>query len=79
MRKGEALALNWSDIDFSNKTLSISKTVVTVENGEVVSSEPKTKASNRLMTLDDDTVSALAEWKLRQHDLYKTLGYESSP
>ncbi|MDN6900940.1 site-specific integrase [Oenococcus sicerae] len=79
MRKGEALALNWSDVDFSNKTLSISKTVVTVENGEVVSSEPKTKASNRLMTLDDDTVSALAEWKLRQHDLYKTLGYESSP
>nr|WP_243114847.1 site-specific integrase [Oenococcus oeni] len=79
MRKGEALALNWSDVDFSNKTLSISKTVVTVENGEVVSSEPKTKASNRLMTLDDDTVSALAEWKLRQHELYKALGYESSP
>ncbi|MDN6899946.1 tyrosine-type recombinase/integrase [Oenococcus sicerae] len=79
MRKGEALALNWSDVDFSNKTLSISKTVVTVENGEVVSSEPKTKASNRLMTLDDDTVSALAEWKLRQHELYKALGYSASP
>ncbi|WP_256210896.1 hypothetical protein, partial [Oenococcus oeni] len=37
MRKGEALALNWSDIDFNNKTLSISKTVVTVASGEVIS------------------------------------------
>ncbi|MFT8878124.1 MAG: site-specific integrase [Oenococcus sp.] len=79
MRKGEALALNWSDVDFNNKTLSISKTVVTVASGEVISDEPKTKASNRLMTLDDETVSALAEWKLRQHDLYKALGYSASP
>ncbi|WP_412178714.1 tyrosine-type recombinase/integrase [Oenococcus kitaharae] len=79
MRKGEALALNWSDVDFSNKTLSISKTVVTVESGEVISEEPKTKASNRLMTLDDETISALAEWKLRQHELYQALGYSASP
>ncbi|EHN59090.1 tyrosine-type recombinase/integrase [Oenococcus kitaharae] len=79
MRKGEALALNWDDVDLANKTLSISKTVVTVDSGEIISEEPKTKASNRLMTLDDDTVSALAEWKLRQHDLYKALGYDSSP
>ncbi|MDN6968754.1 site-specific integrase [Oenococcus sp. UCMA 17063] len=79
MRKGEALALNWSDIDITNKTLSISKTVVTVDSGEVISDEPKTKASNRVITLDNDTVAALAEWKLRQHELYKVLGYSASP
>ncbi|MHA5095928.1 site-specific integrase [Oenococcus oeni] len=79
MRKGEALALNWSDIDLTNKTLSISKTVVTIDSGEVVSEEAKTKASNRVMTLDNDTVSALAEWKLRQHELYERLGYKTSP
>ncbi|SYW00338.1 putative Phage integrase [Oenococcus oeni] len=79
MRKGEALALNWGDVDLANKTLSISKTVVTVDSGEVISNEPKTKASNRLMTLDDDTVAVLAEWKLRQHELYQALGYSSSP
>ncbi|WP_459069278.1 tyrosine-type recombinase/integrase [Oenococcus oeni] len=79
MRKGEALALNWSDIDLTNKTLSISKTVVTVDSGETVSEEAKTKASNRVITLDNDTVAALTGWKLRQHELYKALGYESSP
>ncbi|MFT8753061.1 MAG: site-specific integrase [Oenococcus oeni] len=79
MRKGEALALNWDDINLVDKTLSISKTVVTVDSGEVISNEPKTKASNRVMTLDDETVSALAEWKLRQHELYQALGYDSFP
>ncbi|OLQ38294.1 site-specific integrase [Oenococcus oeni] len=79
MRKGEALALNWDDVDLANKTLSVSKTVVTVDSGETVSEEAKTKASNRVMTLDNDTVAALTEWKLRQHELYKALGYESSP
>ncbi|MHA5179779.1 site-specific integrase, partial [Oenococcus oeni] len=79
MRKGEALALNWDDINLVDKTLSISKTVITVDSGETVSEEPKTKASNRLMALDDETVSALAEWKLRQHELYERLGYTSSP
>ncbi|MHA5180227.1 site-specific integrase, partial [Oenococcus oeni] len=79
MRKGEALALNWDDINLVDKTLSISKTVITVDSGETVSEEAKTKASNRVMTLDNDTVSALAEWKLRQHELYKALGYDSSP
>ncbi|MFT8878779.1 MAG: site-specific integrase [Oenococcus sp.] len=79
MRKGEALALSWGDVDLINKTLSISKTVVTTTSGEMISEAPKTKAGNRLMTLDDDTVSVLAEWKLRQHQLYKALGYESSP
>lgn len=59
MRKGEALALNWSDINLSQKTLSISKTVVTVTDGDIVSDEPKTKASNRVLTLDEDTVSIL--------------------
>ncbi|OEY83740.1 integrase [Oenococcus kitaharae] len=79
MRKGEALALSWEDVDLADKTLSISKTVVTTTNGELISEAPKTKAGNRLMTLDDDTIAVLAEWKLRQHELYQALGYGSSP
>ncbi|MFT8413815.1 MAG: site-specific integrase [Oenococcus oeni] len=79
MRKGEALALNWDDVDLTNRTLSVSKTVVTVANGEVISNEPKTKASNRVITLDNDTIAALAEWELRQHELYERLGYKAYP
>lgn len=79
MRKGEALALQWSDINLIDKTLSIAKTIVTTADGEKVSNEPKTKASNRTITLDDDMVAVLAEWKLKQHELYKSLGYPSSP
>ncbi|KGO22239.1 hypothetical protein Q757_09470, partial [Oenococcus alcoholitolerans] len=79
MRKGEALALQWSDINLISKTLSISKTLTTVASGEIVSNQPKTQAGNRIITLDDDMVAVLAEWKLKQHEQFKELGYPSSP
>ena len=34
MRRGELLALNWSDIDFDNATLDINKSWVRAKSGE---------------------------------------------
>ena len=41
LRKGELLALEWSDIDFDNDTVTVSKTVSVVA-GEQITKEPKT-------------------------------------
>lgn len=52
LRKGELLALEWSDIDFENNTVSITKSTAVV-NGEQVIKEPKTKNSRRTVSIPD--------------------------
>ena len=65
MRVGECLALTWHDLDIKNKTVSVSKTVARTEKGLVIQT-PKTKASNRKISLDDRTIQILKEWQLKQ-------------
>lgn len=52
LRKGEAQALTWQDIDFKNKTISITKTLMTKIKGEKWTiSSPKTQKSNRVLPI----------------------------
>ena len=60
------MALSWSDIDFKNKFVSVSKTLVQQINK--IQDSPKTKESNRTVFLDDDTIHFLKEWKRNQND-----------
>lgn len=46
LRKGELLALKWSDIDFQNNVVQVSK-AVTLVDGKQVCKTPKTKSSYR--------------------------------
>ena len=50
LRKGELLALEWSDIDFDNDTVTVSK-AVSVVAGEQITKEPKTKTSRRTVSI----------------------------
>lgn len=50
LRKGELLALEWSDIDFEADTVRVSK-AVSVVAGEQVCKVPKTKNSNRTVSI----------------------------
>lgn len=50
LRKGELLALEWSDIDFENSTISIVKSTAVV-NGKQIIKEPKTKNSKRIVSI----------------------------
>lgn len=50
MRKGELLALEWSDIDFKADTISITKAVSVVE-GKQITKCPKTKTSRRTVSI----------------------------
>lgn len=61
-RIGEALALEWSDIDLKKGIISISKTL----NRYQETNTPKSKASLREIDIDKATVSLLKQYKKRQ-------------
>ena len=65
LRTGEAIGLIWSDVDFENKRLDISRTAVIVNKKQTVQ-DPKTKRSKRVITLDDETLNVLKLWKRQQ-------------
>lgn len=64
IRKGEALALTWNDVDFKKAQITINKTIILVSKVKVTT--PKTKSSNRTVFIDKKTVSILREWRLSQ-------------
>ncbi|MHC5226927.1 tyrosine-type recombinase/integrase [Enterococcus sp. LJL99] len=66
MRKGEALALLWEDIDFFNKAININKTVVRGPNNKLRTSPPKTVTSEREISIDEATLSILKNWQSKQ-------------
>ncbi|MCL2398535.1 MAG: site-specific integrase [Defluviitaleaceae bacterium] len=49
IRRSEALALLWTDIDFDNGLVSITKGVVRVKSGESVTKSPKSDAGTRII------------------------------
>ena len=77
MRVGETLALNWSDIDYENKTISISKNLSQTKQGYIVSTT-KTKKSNRIISLDDRTLLTLKKWHLTQRKLLLNNGFSNN-
>ncbi|WP_268243696.1 site-specific integrase [Streptococcus uberis] len=56
-RIGEALALEWSDIDFSNSYISVTKTV----NSYRKINSTKSKSGNRIIDIDKNTVAMMKE------------------
>ncbi|MGT2799672.1 tyrosine-type recombinase/integrase [Streptococcus marmotae] len=70
-RIGELLALNWSDIDFKEKTLNISKTY----NGEMgLIGTTKSKAGNRTISVDTNTLNMLRLYNARQRQMFSEIG-----
>lgn len=60
LRKGELFALTWNDIDFERKTLSINKQITTkTGTGSYKITSTKTKNSDGIIYLDDETVELL--------------------
>ncbi|MFD2306035.1 site-specific integrase [Enterococcus termitis] len=63
LRKGEALALEWSDINFQQGELTINKTLTRGENNRLIVNRPKTKSGSRTILIDDDLSSVLKMYK----------------
>lgn len=62
LRKGETLALHWSDIDFERKTVNISKSVGKTEDG-VELKKPKTATSIRTVSMPDKIIPLLKQYE----------------
>jgi len=77
IRKGEALALLWSDIDFNTNTVSINKTQSKGNAGRLVVQTPKTDTSYRTIEVDAKTAKYLHQWRLTQARDYFELGYNT--
>lgn len=65
-RRGEVLALTWSDIDFDSKTISFNKSLLAVDGKPVQLSSTKTNSSNRCILMTNKLVQELAIWKEKQ-------------
>lgn len=65
LRRGEALALTWDDIDTKQGLLTVNKAVKRGESGQYVGST-KNESSVRTITIDDNTIKILKAWKAEQ-------------
>lgn len=61
-RIGEAIALEWKDIDWTEHTVSITKTI----NKYREINSPKSQSSIRIISLDQDTMNLLEKYKKAQ-------------
>lgn len=77
MRKGEALALTWNDIDFTKNELRINKALSRGEGNRLIVQTPKTKKSMRTIILDDKTMQVLKDWKKKQLEECLILGHNA--
>lgn len=65
MRRGEILGLRWDDVYFDTGRLEITQALISVDY-ELVFTRLKTRTSRRNVTLDEDTLGQLADWRRQQ-------------
>lgn len=68
LRIGEALALNWSDIDYDNQIIHVDKTV---DRAGKVQDSPKSESGIRDVSVSTRTMLMLKQWQNRQRVLYR--------
>lgn len=80
-RKGEACALQWSDVDFVNHTVKIRATIAKVLNGnnKTLKSSPKSANSYRTILLPQKLTTSLASLKGDAKPDFYIFGKEYTP
>jgi integrase len=73
LRPGEVLGLQWSDIDFDKRTLSVRRSLKR-ENNQLRFGPPKTNGSNRTLKMSDHLASALQQHASEQQRQRNTAG-----
>jgi len=75
MRCGERLGLEWSDIDFKNKTIKVSGTLVYVRGGKGrFKDTPKTGSSSREIPMIDHVEAVLKSRRRQQMETKLLMG-----
>lgn len=65
LRRGEAFALTWKDIDFEKKLIHVTKSAAYVKGKNMYIKNTKNYVS-RKVNVDDETLKLLMEWKSQQ-------------
>lgn len=69
LRIGEAIVLKWSDIDTTNSTISVTKTLDNPDDRKdyYELTPPKTKASKRIVEVDESVLAVLEQHRVQQN------------
>ncbi|WP_227752165.1 tyrosine-type recombinase/integrase [Viridibacillus arvi] len=76
MRKGEALALTWNDLDFKTNEIRINKALSRGKENQLYVKSTKTGIA-RIVKMDERTMAILKEWRKKQKQDYLMLGYNT--
>jgi integrase len=72
MRQSELLGLQWADIDWLGKTLSIKRQAIKPSAGQVRLDRPKTRNGVRIVDLSNSDIAALRSQEEKVHQLRKS-------
>jgi integrase len=74
MRRGELVALRWSDIDLEKGVLQVRHNLTWVRGMGYVEGEPKTKAGRRKIALSSAVIGVLKEHRVGQEEVRVKMG-----
>lgn len=74
LRRGEVLALHWSDVDLEKGVLQVRRGLVWMRGRGLVEREPKTRAGWRKIALPKVVIEALKKQKVRQDEARIRMG-----
>ena len=66
MRRGEALALRWANVNLAGGYLTVVEAAVKTRTQGMMLTEPKSRHSHRTIDLDDETIDVLGQHRTRQ-------------
>ena len=66
MRRGEALALRWANVNLAGGYLTVVEAAVKTRTQGMMLTEPKSRHSHRTIDLDDETIDVLGQHRSRQ-------------
>jgi integrase len=78
MRRGEACALRWSDLDLDLGSIRVDESVISAKGGATVKA-PKTRSSVRRVSLDADSLAVLEVLRAEQVKLAAVCGFSLDP
>ena len=73
LRRGELIALEWSDLDFNNNSVNITKSTASVK-GKPVTKAPKTQSSIRKISVPSSVMQLAKEYRKEQLQYRLELG-----
>ena len=76
MRRGEIVALQWRDVDLDavNPSVSVRRSIVFLDNGDISVGAPKTASGTRNVLLDNPTVALLRDRRAEVEGMAKQRG-----